>query len=272
MTSLLDYLRHLRNRPTSMDEVCIVYETLTAMDRLSSVTSRPLMIDVGAQYGSSLQRFLNQGWEVHAFEPDHDNRKKLIDRFNKSDLLTVSSKAVSDQMRGSVPFYRSTESTGISGLSSFHSSHTKDGTVETIPLSQYTQEAGIDRVDFLKVDAEGHDLFVLKGFPWNKHRPKFVICEFENPKTLEYGYDFYDLADYMRQKGYNIVVSEWYPIKEYGIKHNWNTYRQYPCDLKNSNAWGNLICAKNKNIYRLLLRRLRIFLAKNLFTRFLNLV
>jgi FkbM family methyltransferase len=267
----VDWLRRLRHRSTSIDEVETVYK---ALDKVSWGPSPgpSVMIDVGAHYGSSLRRFLEEGWGVYAFEPDHESRQKLLNRLGKSERLTVDPRAVSDEIESSVTFYKSGESTGISGLSPFHPSHTESGTVETITLSRYIQETNIDRVDFLKVDTEGHDLAVLKGFPWSTHHPQFVVCEFEDSKTTNYGYRLEDLAEYLSGQGYSVFVSEWHPIESYGGSHRWNTYHRYPCTLQNPDAWGNLIGARTTEAAEAINGLLRSFAAKNLATRVLNLL
>src|SRR3546814_2190758 len=68
-------------------------------------------------------------------------------------------RAVSDQVRSGQVFYRSDQSTGISGLSAFHPSHVSKQVVDTTTLSDVLADADIDGVDFLKVVTEGHDLF-----------------------------------------------------------------------------------------------------------------
>ena len=42
-----------------------------------------------------------------------------------------------------------------------------------------------------------------------------------------------------------MYLSEWHPIIRYGVRHDWNTIKKYPCVLDDSDAWGNLIAFKN---------------------------
>ena len=118
-----------------------------------------------------------------------------------------------------VPFYVSAESTGISGLSAFRDSHVAIGHVETVALRDVVD---IDRVDVLKIDTEGHEKFVLEGFPWDRLRPNVIIAEFENAKTRPLGYDTEELVRFLRDRGYQVWVSEWHPIVRYGIQHQWH--------------------------------------------------
>jgi FkbM family methyltransferase len=199
------------------------------------------MIDVGAHHGSAFRPFLRRGWKVHAFEPDKINRGHLLENFPEAPNLDVVPQAVSDQAAEGVPFFASQQSTGISGLSAFHPSHTEVDTVETTTLTAYCRSANITSVEFLKIDTEGFDLMVLKGFPWETMKPDVVECEFEDSKTVPLGYDFHDLAKFLMAKGFVVYVSEWHPIVRYGIRHDWRRLARYPCELEDSRGWGNLL-------------------------------
>lgn len=235
-----------------MNEVEVVFKVLQEHQ-----CKKGLMIDVGAHHGGSLRSFASRGWTIHAFEPDDENRKCLEDRFGSVSNVVVDNRAVSDVKREQVPFYRSNVSSGISGLSDFHSSHERTGTVDTVTLTEYIQKQKITRVDFLKVDTEGCDLKVLKSIPWASVQPNVVICEFENEKSENYGYKFKDLANYLVGQEYQVLVSEWYPIVEYGQSHRWRTYHTYPCDLSNPEAWGNIIAVQNEDIFNSIKQSIR---------------
>ena len=199
------------------------------------------LIDVGAHSGCSAAPFLESGWTVHAFEPDAENCTGLYDLARVHPGLTVDPRAVSDREAVDVPFYTSPVSTGISGLSRFHESHREATRVCTTTLSAYCAEQGIQKVEFLKIDTEGFDLPVLRGFPWEQIRPGIVLCEFEDWKTRLQGYTLTDIAAFLLEHGYSLMVSEWYPVVEYGREHRWRRILQYPCALADSDAWGNLI-------------------------------
>ena len=64
-----------------------------------------------------------------------------------------------------MPFFTSGVSSGISGLSSFHPSHKESQRADLATLSDFISKEDIAQVDFLKIDTEGFDLFVLQGFP-----------------------------------------------------------------------------------------------------------
>ena len=206
------------------------------------------MIDVGAHTGTALAPFLDRGWRIFAFEPDEKNRAKLTERLSahgRGAQVSVDIRCVGNQSQRGVPFYRSEQSTGISGLSAFHESHAVAQTVDIVSLVDFFSGRLVPPVDFLKIDTEGHDLFVLQGFPWQQIRPAVIECEFEDSKTKALGYSFADLADFLVAKGYTVFVSEWHPIVRYGIRHQWHRLARYPCALIDDNAWGNLLAFRD---------------------------
>jgi FkbM family methyltransferase len=200
-----------------------------------------LMVDVGANFGNSFDIYLGKGWIVHAFEPDPTNRARLNEYWPSQKRLVVNDLAVSDKAGQRLPFFSSEESTGISSLAAFTDGHRRVATVTTTTLDRYLAEWRIDHVDFLKVDVEGFDKFVLDGYPWDRDRPEVVLTEFEDSKTVPLGYTVDDLAQQMIEHGYTVYVSIWHPIIRYGISHDWKSLERYRPELALSDTWGNLI-------------------------------
>ncbi len=198
----------------------------------------------------------NQSGKYTHFEPDADNRKILEMRLGSHRKVVINASAVSDKNENQVDFYTNEISTGVSGLLAFHSGHVHAGTVNTITLDKYIREKKIDAIDFLKIDAEGYDLFVLKGlFSFNELRPEMIMCEFEDSKSSLLGYTFHDLAQFLQKQKYKLLVSEWYPILEYGAQHYWRRFIEYPCELSDPRAWGNIFAVKNSSIFDQLKRK-----------------
>lgn len=218
--------------PWDLDEVGIVFHVIGG--------TRGTMLDVGAHQGYSAAPFLARGWTVHALEPDPANRAFLANRFPN---ITIDPRAVSEQDGEEVSLFTSDVSTGISTLSPFHSSHAPTTTVRTVRLDTYIREQRVERVDFLKVDIEGFDLFALRTFPWKTLHPTAIVCEFEDNKTKRLGHDVHDIARFIQQHGYSVLVSEWEPITQYGVRHTWRRFARYPTDL-DADSWGNLIAVE----------------------------
>lgn len=224
-----------------VDETEIVLKLLSKFELPSKI-----MIDVGAHYGSSLIPFAQRGWRIFAFEPDKENRDKLRQNLDAQNLSSVDidSRAVSDET-GWLSLYKSDVSTGISGLLNFHPSHKEADKVEVITLNSFCAEKNITKIDFLKIDTEGYDLKVLKGLDLNKYSPEVILCEFENNKTRKLNYTTADLLNHFIAFGFKWIISEWYPVVEYGRKHKW---KQFTVDGNNTddNGWGNIIAVRDK--------------------------
>jgi FkbM family methyltransferase len=209
-------------------------------------TKTGVMIDVGAMHGVTLSQFYDAGWRVFAFEPDPTNRRELETRFGHSPNVTIDGRAVADRILENVPFYSSAESRGISSLHPFHKSHKETCAVSTTTIADFVRKKDLHHIDYLKIDAEGYDLLVLKGMPWDSIKPNVIECEFEDRKTRSLGYTMHDMAHYLIERGYKVLVSEWHPIIRYGTKHDWHRLVPYPCELDNPNTWGNLIAFRDQ--------------------------
>jgi FkbM family methyltransferase len=242
VAEVLKLTRISRPALSNPDEAYMVFQVMNKRNYKGTI------IDVGAHFGGALAPFAQSGWNVYCFEPDSRNRSVLVSSFGNFPNVTIDKRAVADSEMKELPFFRSGVSTGISGLSAFHPSHVQCETVNTTTLGDYIEEHAIADVDFLKIDTEGYDLFVLKGMNWDKIMPRMVICEFEDSKTLPLGYDFHQLAGFLKEKGYKVIVSEWFPVVEYGGSHKWRRFAEYPCKLQDSNAWGNLFAVKEENL------------------------
>lgn len=226
-----------------VDEAAIILDMYHK--ELLPSSSYPSMIDAGALHGGTFNGFLSLGWKVHAFEPHPLFFQKLEQKFEsyvKKSQLSLNKCALSDSPREKASFYVSEESPGINSLTPFRESHEVLTQVPVTTLNNYFKDNRIENIDFLKIDTEGYDLMVLQGFPWEQLHPKVILCEFENRKTEQLGYKFEDMAEYLYQKGYQVFVSEWYPIVRYGgDTHAWRQLISYPSDLADENAWGNIL-------------------------------
>lgn len=219
--------------PSSYDEVEVARKLLP---------STGLMLDVGAHQGYAHRPFVATGWRVIALEPDPANRAYL--EAAPHDRVTIDPRAVSASDGEVLTLYTSEISSGISSLSSFHPSHRAGAQVESVRLDTLLASCNVTRVDFLKIDTEGHDLTVLLTFPWERMKPDVVVCEFEDRKTEPLGHTYREIGEFLIDKGYSVLMSEWFPVVEYGQEHTWRRVVRYPSDLLDSDGWGNFIAVR----------------------------
>ena len=86
-------------------------------------------------------------------------------------------------------------------------SHKSTHTVKVSTLNDVIKEFSIDPIKFIKIDAEGYDLPVLKGLDLIKHNSvEIIICEYEDKKTVKLGYTVLDMVSYLQSAGFNILI------------------------------------------------------------------
>ena len=243
-SSLRDKLRSSLVALGDVNEVELVYRLYDKLEK-----SPRTMLDVGSHRGSSCQKFAEAGWHVHAFEPDPQNFEKLKESVGHFPNVDLNRSAVVEIDCKEVQFFRSSENTYIGSLSAFDQSHTETVRVPGVSLDTVCREKNIKKVDFLKIDAEGHDLFVLKSFPWGRMKPGIVVCEFEDKKTKPLGYDFADLVELLRKQNYQIIVSEWFPITSYAGPFFWRRFSNELDANLEAEANGNIIAIQDASLF-----------------------
>ena len=166
-----------------------------------------LLIDVGACFGSMAQPFLESGWRAVMFEPDPDARKVLEQNVvPHAQRATVVAAAVGNEARDKVTFYKNSTA-GLSGLSSSPYGSTQQVIeVPAVRLADWCRQAGIGQVDFLKIDAEGHDFEALDGFDFSTLQPALVLVEFGTQFARQTLVDVDAALERMRSRGYGAVA------------------------------------------------------------------
>lgn len=232
----------------SVEETYLVYKLLKNRNG-----KKHIMIDVGAHHGDALMPFAENDWTIYAFEPDTKNLKTLKSQVAGLKNIIIDTRAVSDTTGKEVSFFTSDVSAGISSMAAFHESHQESNKVKTIRLTDFCKEQDIKKIDFLKIDTEGFDLFVLKGFDWeNQVHPEYIVTEFEDGKTMPLGYTFVEQCIFLEERGYRLLISEWHPIVEYGKRHKWKRFTTSKKSITDKKAWGNIIATKAENYPQLL--------------------
>lgn len=240
--------RTLKFRTNEVDEALILEE-------LFKNKKHGVIIDVGFAWGQVSLPFLIKKWKSYAFEPDKQASKLLAISEMTSIFcnLKVDNRAVSNISDEKLTFYNSEESEGISSLHSFRDHHPSHE-VRTVTLDRVLKEENISEVDILKIDTEGHDLFVLKGLTFDKIKPKVILTEFDDFKTEKLGYKYQDIGDMLLEQEYAVYLFEWFPIKKYGEEHEFKGFHRYPTEMDDKNGWGNFIAVSG--IYKDKMERL----------------
>jgi FkbM family methyltransferase len=141
----------------------------------------PIIFDVGANKGQSIERFLKifPNSTIHAFEPIKEEYLGIKEKFSNNKNIHVSNVALGEKqedktlnvmMRSGVSsFYDLNENTEWLKVRSKQyqtsTKHFKKNTenVKVISLDNYCEENKIEFIDLLKIDVQGHEEKVLEG-------------------------------------------------------------------------------------------------------------
>lgn len=201
-------------------------------------------IDIGANIGLfTLHASMIVGNEgcVYSFEPTprtFDRLKENID-LNLCQNVTAENIGLSDKS-GIMSF--NTSVLGYDAWNSFADLN-EIGDVITIDvrvimLDQYLSEKKLVNIDFVKIDVEGWELFVLKGANnlLSSERAPVLMIEFTENNAFAAGYYCGELYDYVKSFGY-----EWY-------SYNSETNTLEPQIKKLHYLYENLIAIKDYNL------------------------
>ena len=164
---------------------------------MTMVDAGDVVVDVGCCEGAfaleCLRRY--QASEVWCFEPSPRMAAALAitaERNNLGDRMHVEPAAVSNAS-GSVQFYETAaDPLGGSAHDRTGSMNEADGdsivsTVAKTTLDDWARARSIQRLDYLKIDAEGDDLAVLEGARecLERWRPKIEVTPYHRPEHCE---------------------------------------------------------------------------------------
>jgi len=165
------------------------------------------MLDVGACVGAMSSPFLAEGWQTVMFEPDprcHPTLAALADTYPGQ--VRVEAAAVTRDRDGSVPFHIA-GAPGLSGLS--RSPFAADLATRDVParaIAPYIARNGLFDLDFVKIDAEGHDFAILDGLDFGRIAPRLIMVEFGDQFAGQDRAALEALAQRMKRRGYRACV------------------------------------------------------------------
>ena len=124
------------------------------------IDKNDVVVEIGANIGEFTLVAAEMAKKVYAFEPDPKCIDCLILNVQSINNVSIIEYGLSDKNKNKV-FYLSTEEAD----SSFIKPKTYTSTIEikAIRLDTWMQEVGLEKIDFLKLEAEGAELEVLIG-------------------------------------------------------------------------------------------------------------
>jgi len=176
--------------------------------------------DVGANIGQTSLEALKAfpGTRVYAFEP-HPNVFKQLRNAISNDRVSLHQLAFGEQS-GKVKLYVYSDSGSGSLINSLvpnarypvQFGHVaSECIVECSTIDQFCASNHIERIDVLKIDTEGFDLFVIKGAEQMllERRIGFIYTEFNDlrPKQGTTGGSLLPISDYLKPFGFRYIAT-----------------------------------------------------------------
>lgn len=192
------------------------YEKENAAIIAEHVKKGMTVIDIGAHIGLTtvmMSNYLQPDGIIYAFEPTPTtcNTLKETIRLNRLGNLVVPVQAALSSKSGKEYFYISNHAADNSN--SLVNNDRKDRResrveVQLYSLDDFTKDKNIAAVDFIKIDAEGAELQVLKGMTENIARrfPKMILSL--HPRSIQNGGDSLDkIWDFVKSFGYRVELN-----------------------------------------------------------------
>jgi FkbM family methyltransferase len=168
--------------------------------------------DVGANVGrwsqSMLAATLKAGREadlrLHAFEPDSQAFARLAQALDGRQA-SLNKTALSDR-QGTSLFYVVAPGAGTNSLYCVPEAHpVAQENVVTTTLDSYAEQSGVARFALVKIDAEGHDLAVLRGAHALLSEHRIAVAQFEyNHRWILGRFYLRDAFEFLLALGYRV--------------------------------------------------------------------
>lgn len=183
-----------------------------------------IVLDVGANIGnySKSIRKSNKDIDIYAFEPHPVTFQKLS--INTSNLGIKTFNVGIGRKTGMLYLYDYANNDGSSHASLYkdvieniHKSEAVKHEIDIIDLDSFAEKNSIEQIDLLKIDTEGHELEVLKGFEQHIKANKVKLIHFEfnemNIASKVFFKDFWDILpnyDFYRMLPDGLVLIKHY--------------------------------------------------------------
>jgi len=169
------------------------------------------VFDIGANVGhwAALALRINQSLQLHCFEPGKVTYRKLLQNSFPANVICNNFGMSSEP--GEAPLFIFEDGAGINslykreGLESFGLS--KQENYELVRLDtvdDYCKQKGIDSIDLLKIDVEGHELEVFRGTAQMLFQGRVKVIQFEyGGCNIDAGVLLKDIFNFFSDYNYN---------------------------------------------------------------------
>lgn len=172
---------------------------------------RPLLaVDIGGNIGDYSAELLRRfpGLELHVFEPATSNVNRLRSRFAAYEQVSLQQAALSD-VSGQMTLFADRDGSGMASLAQRQLGHLDIRfdpmeEVEVRRFDTYWNQALSGRViDIVKIDVEGYELMVLRGFGEAIRNVRVIQFEFGGT-NIDTKVFFRDLWHFFEESGFDL--------------------------------------------------------------------
>ena len=177
-----------------------------------------LVIDIGANIGNYTAEIITKypNCNVHLFEPAKTNFEKLKKRFVNSNII-INNSAISNII-GEGNLYTDVDGSGLASIGNrrlehFDIEYNVSEKIEIIKFENYWEEKlEMKIIDLVKIDVEGYELDVLKGFGLALAKTNLIQFEFGGC-NLDTRTTFQDFWYFFKENSFQI-----YRITPFGLQ------------------------------------------------------
>ena len=199
----------LRNDNNSYVDNCLkkygIYEPALTKIVRKYVSEGDVVLDVGANtgyYSLIFSHLVGGTGHVVSFEPTQNFRTLLLRNLDANDVKNVSVQSYGLSDKNNIV------EIGIGDYSAtIHASQKEEvnvgcETIEVKRLDDVFDHLNLDRINFVKIDVDGHEFFSMEGAKsiLTRYKPKMVI-EVSHLHYLEAGVMVWDFYDYLKNLG-----------------------------------------------------------------------
>ncbi|MGE5435679.1 MAG: FkbM family methyltransferase [Syntrophothermus sp.] len=207
---------------------------------LSLFKDKIQIFDIGANIGNYSQMLISEcnqrglDYKIHIFEPTNPCIKILEEKFKTNNKIIINKFGVSNKSIESTIYYDA-ETSGFSSLyqRDLKSENVELNIAENIKLKrldEYIRENDIQKINFIKIDIEGHEIAAFNGLGEYLNNDFIDIIQFEYGSTnLDSRTNLLDFYKLFESRGFEIlkIRKKYLERRIYNRKHDTFQYSNF---------------------------------------------